>query len=565
MFMTKIENKNIEHTFTKRKTGFNLSKIAILPFFILISLSMFRCANMQRPTGGPKDSIPPKVLSERPPNFSTNFKEREIVIQFDEYIKLNNQNKEFSISPDVDKQPIYKVRKKSLHITLPDSLEKNTTYTINFGKGLVDYNEGNPIINYSYVFSTGPELDSLTLSGSVKNAYTRVFNEKEDKDVRVLLIPISQDSIFGKKKANIYTTVDSSGNFKFQNLREDTYRIYALKEQNNDRIYNSPEESIGFLADSIVLTKDVSGIKLEFSKGRPQTFRTLDKKIEKDGKILLVFNQPIDTPIITIIDPKDYNVDKKVIISNNKDSAFVIVKNMDFDSLKFQIADNLKILDTTLLRKSRNLKFERIIEPTLNITNKVDRIKHITLTSKYPIDKVIKEKFILKEDSIERRNFQLLQDSVNTNQYNLKFNWRPKRNYELIIQDKAIIGPFEEFNKEQAFNFTLNEADNYGDIKFTLNNLVPTEQYVVELIDDKTDKVVDIKIINNTNEINYIKFPGGKYRLRVIKDINKNGRWDGADVYQKTQAEPVWYIDKPFTIRSNWEQIETLNINFDPD
>lgn len=558
--MANTKNKKVNHALA---WNINLSKVMLLPFFILISLSLFRCANMQRPTGGPKDSIPPKILSEVPPNFSTNFNSKQIVLQFDEYIKLTNQNKEFSISPDLDKQPEYKVKKKSLHIILPDSLEKNTTYTINFGKGLVDYNEGNAIINYNYVFSTGPELDSLQISGSVKNAFTKVFDEKIDKDVRVLLIPTSQDSIFGKKKANIYTSVDSAGNFTFRNLRENTYRIYAIKEQNNDRIYNSPEESIGFLADSIVLKKNIENIKIEYSKGYPQKFRTIDKKIEKDGQIVLIFNQPIDTPIITIIDPKDYNDNKRVQFSTKKDSAFVFVKNMDFDSLKFQIADNLKILDTTVIRKSKNQKFERTIVPITNFTNKVDRVKHITITSKYPIENVLKEKFILTEDSVDRRNFQLQKDSLDNNLYHLRFNWKPKKNYELLIQEKAIVGPFEEFNKETKYNFTFNEADNYGDIKFKINNLVPTEQYIVELIDDKNSNVLDSRIITNTDEVNYIKFPGGKYRLRIIKDINKNGRWDGADVYNKIQAEPIWYLDKPFTIRSNWEQNENITVEFD--
>lgn len=560
--MANTKNNTLDHTLGWK---FSLPKFMLLPFLILISLSLFRCANMQRPTGGPKDSIPPKILSEIPPNFSTNFNSKQIVLQFDEYIKLTNPNKEFSISPDVDKQPEYKVKKKSLHIILPDSLEKNTTYTINFGKGLVDYNEGNALINYSYVFSTGPVLDSLMISGSVKNAFTKIFDEKEDKDVRVLLIPTSQDSIFGKKKANIYTTVDTSGNFTFKNLREDTYRIYALKEQNNDRIYNSPEESIGFLADSIVLNKNIENIKLEYSKGNPQKFRTIDKKIEKDGQILLIFNQPIDTPIITIIDPSDYNADKRVRFSSTKDSAFIFVKNLEFDSIKFEIANNLRILDTTVIRKSKNQKFEKVIVPITNFTNKVDRIKHITITSKYPIDNANKDKFILKEDSVERRNFQLQKDSLDANLYHLRFNWKPKKNYELVLQEKALVGPFEEFNKEEKYNFTFNEADNYGDIKFNISNLDSNEQYIVELIDDKNNKVINSKILNNTNEVNYIKFPGGKYRLRIIKDINKNGRWDGADVYNKIQAEPIWYLDKPFTIRSNWEQNENISVQFDND
>lgn len=530
---------------------------------LLISLTLFRCANLARPTGGPKDSIPPKILKELPPNFTRNFKDKKIVIEFDEFIKFNNQNKEFSISPDLDKQPEYKIKKKFLYITLPDSLEKNTTYTINLGKGLVDYNEGNPLRNYSYVFSTGPELDSLTLSGSVKNAFTKTYDITKDKDVKVILIPTSQDSIFGKKKANIFSLVDSSGNFKFNNLRKDTYRIYALKEQNNDRIYNSSEESIGFIKDSIYLDKNISDIKIEYSKTNPDKFKLLDRKIEKDGRITLVFNQPIDTLNITIITPNVKDDEKVMQINNKKDSVIFTLKNNDFDSIKFEIKNNLTVLDTVLLRKSKNLKVDKTIQPITNFTNKVDKIKHITLTSTYPIETIVKEKLTLMEDSVERKNFQLQKDSINSNLYYIRYNWKPKKNYELVLQEHAIVGPFKETNKQAKYNFILNEADNYGDIKFNLGNLEKGVQYIVELIDDKNETVYDTKIIKDVDYIEYLKFTGGKYRLRIIKDLNKNGRWDPANVKTKTYAEPVWYIDKPFTIRSNWEQNEKLEIVFE--
>lgn len=561
MILEPTNNKNVV---TRLKTHL-IQKLIILGFITLISLTFFRCANMQRPTGGPKDSLPPKILNESPANFTRNFDAKEVILTLDEYIKLNNQFKEFSISPDVEKQPEYKVKKKKLHIRLPDSLEKNTTYTINFGKGLVDYNEGNPIINYNYVFSTGPELDSLQITGSVKNAYTKIFDEKIDKDVKVLLIPTRQDSIFGKRKANIFTIVDSSGNFTFRNLREDVYRIYALKEQNNDRIYNNPEEAIGFIKDSIVLNQNVANIKIEYSVGKPEKFRTVEKKIEKNGRVLLTFNQPIDNPKIRVIDPNIDAEDNDIRLSTYGDSAFIFLRKLEFDSIKFEIADNNNILDTTMLRRSKNDKYERFIEPHINISNKVDKIKHITITSLFPIANMDKSKIILNEDSTSRRNFQLQQDSLNKNLYHIRYNWKPNKNYELILEEKAMISPFEDFNKEYKTKFTLDESENYGDIKFKINGLEPDIQYIVQITDDKKEKVFDSRLITNTQEVVYTKFAGGKYLLRIIKDINKNKRWDGADVYKRIQAEPIWYLDKPFTIRANWEQNENIDLKFDEE
>ncbi|GHE29471.1 Ig-like domain-containing domain [Sphingobacterium griseoflavum] len=553
-------SKNAE-SILKRFKMRNYRIIVLIGFMLLFVLSFNRCANVQRPSGGPKDSLPPKVLNESPNNFSKNFKDKEIVLTFDEYIKLNNQFKEFSISPDLDEQPLFKVRKKNLVIQLPDSLEDNTTYTINFGKGLVDYNEGNELINYNYVFATGPELDSLSISGSVKNGFTKSFDMKKDENIKVLLIPTSQDSIFGKRKANIFTNVDTSGNFKFNNLRENTYRIYALKEQNNDRIFNGNDEWIGFLQDSIFLNQDITGIKLEITKAYPRDFRTLEKKIEPTGNILLTFNRPLDEPFMRILHPSEIDAQKIVRYSLDNDSARIFIPQKELDSVKIQLGSRNDIIDTILIRTSRNVKQDREIKPILNINNKVDRTSHIKLTSFTPLASVDKSKIMVYEDSVSRRNFQLQQDSSNLNLYHIRYNWRAKRNYELVIQEGALKSPFDDTNKESKTQFTFDESDNYGNITFVVNGVDSTMQYIVQLIDEQKEKIFDSRILDQrTNTIVYDKFPGGKYSLRVIYDANANGKWDPADVYAKRQAENIWYLEKTFSIRANWDQNETINL-----
>ena len=550
-------NKSTLYSFKLIKS----QNIVIYGFILIMLLSLTRCANMQRPTGGPKDSIPPKLLEVSIPNFSTNFSEKRIVLRFDEFIKLNNQYKEFSISPDVEDIVDYRVRKKDLVITLPDSLEENTTYTINFGKGLVDYNESNPFIDYNYVFATGDELDSLSISGSVINGFTREFDQKKDENIKILLIPTSQDSIFGKRKANIFANVDTSGNFKFNNLREDTYRIYALKEQNNDRIFNGNDEWIGFLEDSIHLDRDIADIKLEITKAYPKDFRTLEKKFEPTGYILLTFTKPIEQPETKILFPAELNNNKIEQYSLNKDSAKIYIPKTELDSIKIELRDGGEIMDTIFIRTNKNAKFDREVKPILSITNKVDRVRHITLTSTSPLANVDKSKILIHEDSVSRRNFQLQQDTINRNLYHIRYNWRPKRDYELVIQEGAMRTPFDDINLESKTRFTLDESDNYGNINFTVNGLDSTMTYIVELIDEAKEKVFDRRPLYASNpRINYNNYPGGKYSIRIIYDANNNGKWDPADVYAKKQAENIWYLGKTFTIRANWDQNETIDL-----
>ncbi len=556
-------NKGSEkrETSLNRIKTLNTQRTVILCFILLIFLTLTRCANIQRPTGGPKDSLPPSLIDASPANFSTNFTERKITLEFDEYIKLSNQFKEFSISPDLEEIVDYRVRKKRLIITLPDTLEQNTTYTINFGKGLGDYNEGNPVLNYNYVFATGPELDSLSISGNVTNGLTKSFDQKKDENIKVLLIPISQDSIFGKKKASIFTNVDTSGNFKFQNLRENQYRIYALKEQNNDRIFNGQDEWIGFLNDSIDLKDDISGIHLELTKAYPKDLRLMEKKIEPQGSVLLTFNKPVANPSVNILFPTDLNESKIEKLNTTEDSLRIYIANQELDSIKLEVKDSDQVLDTTLIRVPKNIKWERDIKPQLNITNKVDRIRHIILTTTTPLSSIDKSKIKILEDSVSRRNFQLQQDSTNAELYHIRYNWRPAKNYELVIEENAMNGPFGDSNKEFKNSFTLDESDNYGNINFAATGLDSTMNYIVELIDESKEKVFDRRSISvNNPNLNYQNYPGGKYSIRVIYDKNGNGKWDPADVYAKQQAENIWYLNKTFTIRANWDQNDILAI-----
>lgn len=535
-----------------------IAKLAVLTCFSSVLLLTTRCASIQAPTGGPKDSIAPTIVLESPVNLSRNFKANKIVITLDEFIKLNNQAKEISITPEMDRAPIFKVKKKNLEITLPDSLAENTTYSINFGKGLVDYNESNPILNYSYVFATGDKIDSLSISGNVKSA---LKNEIE-KEAKVLLIPIAQDSIFGKKKANIFTLTDTAGNFKLNNLREGSYRIYALKEKNNDRIYNGTDEEIAFIKDSINLKADVSGINLQLFKGVPTRFRTIDRTLEKDGHILLTFNRRIEDPKIKVLQPSNFATNNRIIYSANQDSAHIFIPKITTDSLKFEVSEGLNILDTVLIKASNTDKLERFIKPLTSIkSSKVDKIKHITLTALTPIESIDKGKIKIFEDSISRTNFQLQIDSLDKNKYHIRYNWKDLKAYELVLEEGAIKGYFGEINKEDKSKFTLDKTNNYGDIYLTFTGIDSTQNYVVELIDEKKERVFNTQVLPKDGKISYLKYPGGKYSIRVIFDENNNGRWDTGDVYKKIQPEKIWYLDRVFTIRANWEQQETITLS----
>lgn len=506
--------------------------------------------------GGPKDTTPPKILSLVPENFLTNFKAKEIAITFDEYIKLKNEFTEISISPALDLNPLFKIKKKTLHVTLQDSLTENTTYSINFGNSITDFNEGNELKNFTYVFSTGDQIDSLSISGKIIHAETL----EPQSEVTVILHPANQDTLFTKIKANVFSRTDTAGRFSINNLKEGKYLLYALKETNNDRIYNHPDESIAFLKDTINLLKDTSNIELKLFKEIPENFRLINRNLDNQGKITFVFNKSLKEPTIKILDNPDAEENKRVEFTLNKDSAFVWLPDYNFDSIAFEILDKNTVLEKTSIKRSKRDEYDKEIILKANIQNRiVNKIENIKVEASAPIGEIDKSKIILMEDSLKRENYTLNRADNNLRNFTISYNWQANKNYSLKFDKNAIKGVYGAGSKENNFQFTYETAENYGDIN--LNIIAPdsTGSYIVQLLNDK-DEVMNSKPILGSQLINYKNLYGMKYKVRIIYDENKNQIWDTGNLKFQTQPEKVWFWNKIISIRPNWEQEDTIII-----
>lgn len=506
------------------------------------------CASIQQPQGGPRDTEPPKVLVELPKNLTKNFNSKKIEITFDEFFKLNSEFTEISVSPAQDIPPLFKIKQKTLEITFKDSLEKNTTYTINFGKAIQDVNESVVLKNYSYIFSTGNKIDSLQISGKVIN----YLDSKEEKEITVFIIPVSRDSIFGKKRASLFTTTDSAGNFSLNNLKEDSYRIYALKEEGGgDKIYNQPNEEIGFNANPIKLTKDTGSIKLKIFKQIPDNFRTNDQKIQQDGKIVLVFNKGIKKPTIRFLNTTP---DKPFIeFSAKADTLNMWLRDLSFDSLKVEISDANKPIDTVKLQRYKTDKYLRTLSYTDNLSgNKIRPATRFTVRFNFPIEGIDKAKVVLLEDSTTVSNFTL-NKLDNGRDFQILYPFKIKKLYTLTFNEKAVEDIYGTTNKLLKTKFTLDEVENYGNLNLKIVKTDSTKNYIVQLITE-TGAVIkqDIIITNRSLIYNYLN--NNKYRVKVIEDLNKNGEYDSGNLSRKEQPEKSWFFEKDIIIRPNWDQ-----------
>ena len=219
-----------------------------LPALLKMMIEVYSCASMGNPDGGPYDEEPPKFVRSTPKPFAINSKEKKVTIEFDEFIKLEKAAEKVVVSPPQLEQPEIKASGRKVVVGLVDSLRPNTTYTIDFADAIVDNNEGNPLGNYAFTFSTGTTIDTMEVSGTVLSA----SDLEPVKNIQVGLHSDLSDSAFMKKPFDRVSRTDSRGHFSIRGIAPGKYRIYALMDGNQNYLFDSKTEMIAF-SDSIII------------------------------------------------------------------------------------------------------------------------------------------------------------------------------------------------------------------------------------------------------------------------------------------------------------------------
>ena len=535
----------------------NNGKTSVLILMIVIGLyamfSLYSCAVVRAPTGGPRDTIAPRLLGSIPRNYTREFRGKEIELIFDEFIKIKDQSSSVFISPEPEKQTEIKVSKKSIHIAFKSELLKNTTYSINFGNSIVDYNEGNAYKNFKFVFSTGKKIDSLKISGHVSDP----LDTTSKKDVYVILHKAGDDSAIIKKKPLLFTSTDKEGNFELANISPGDYAIYALEETNKNKKYDANNESIGFLNQPIHLKKDTSGINLYLFKEKNDKLKILNKKIA-GGLLKIVLNQSIDslefkllTPIIT---GKGYYVEKR----SPGDSVLMWMPSANLDSVKIGILQNGK----TVLKFTQNNYVKTVKEKKIVITDNIKNglkspARPLTITMGEPIDSMKKELIILKEDSIKVQVDSIIHRIASVRSYDIYYPWESNRKYEISVKAGSYVSIYNNKNLEYKRSFSAGAERNYGTI--VLKIVVPRKSSYIVMLMNETFQVLETRRIFDTSTLSFNYIEPGKYRFRVIYDKNNNGVYDTGNLLKKIQAEKI-INSKEITTRSNFELNTTFPI-----
>ena len=268
-----------------------MKTIQLFLLLISVSITLNSCAKKGRPNGGPKDKDAPVVITMSPPYETLNFDQKEIKLYFDEFVTYVNISKQLVVSPPLKYSLTFSpigTPTKSLTISIKDTLKENTTYTFNFGNSIKDYNENNELKGLKHVFSTGNEIDSLSISGSVSNA----FKKDSLKNISVLLYEITpefNDSIVFKNHPSYAINTNDKSTFKLENLKEGIYKVVAIEDKDDNLLYNPKTERIGFFKDNILLNKDTTLINsIRVFKETPKFKFSRPKELSK-GHIVFPF------------------------------------------------------------------------------------------------------------------------------------------------------------------------------------------------------------------------------------------------------------------------------------
>jgi len=573
--------------------------------FLLILLGLiWQCANPVSPTGGLQDIAPPIVLGSEPSNFSLGFDKKKITLTFDEYVTLKNPNQQIIISPPLAENPEYKLRGKSLIIDLQAPLEPNTTYSFFFGNAIVDLAESNPLANYLYVLSTGDHIDSLAIGGEVISA----FNLQPQEEVFVMLYPTTNDTVpldslpYYVRPLYVAKT-GTNGMFQLRYLRDEAYKIFAIRDVNNNYLFDQPNEEIAFLdsllwpeaitppqtdtiaIDSLLATvidKDSLYVKQAYSQYYhlmmfqeiDSTQRLLDEVIELPAKFLLPFKFPTKDPKYEVVSqevPEDWKIEE---INKTRDSIMVWVKDLELDSLHLKIADGDSVLDTILIefkektlgkgRKRNKDKEDKTVPDRLRLKgNAKARTMNLGKPYRITFENPIKDydfsqvQFVAGEDTITGAPF-MPEDSLQRIFY-LDYELQEKTNYSFIIPDSSIFDIYGLTTDSVRLTFKTKEYRAYGNLLIDVTLETDDYPYIIQLMNAK-EVVIRSKYIESSEQLSFELLTPGKFLVKAIQDTRPNQQWDTGEYMAKKQPESVFYFPAEIEVRANWDISESWSL-----
>ncbi|MBQ7273349.1 MAG: Ig-like domain-containing protein [Bacteroidales bacterium] len=593
----------------------NLRKfIPLIPVALILGSLMFPwgCANTTTPpSGGDKDTIPPEMtkISPMPGTVNVNPHRTKLVFTFNEYVKIKDANGIF-LSPPLEKKPKAVIKGKSVVVSFESDLDTNTTYTLDLTGAIADNNEGNMFPGFTLVFSTGPQIDSMCLTGLVQDFQTL----KPLKAVTVMLYKDHTDSAVFLRRPYAAAKTDDWGFFSIRNIKDTLYRVYAVKDENNNNMYDPETERIAFLDtlfrpktvynDSIYELKKFEMKDTALCLARKTDFE-LNMFREKPSKQLIVKKERVGvrTAYLTFMAPdaKIHDMRIKGLPREKLISQF----NPQKDSLELWVNDQRKMPDTlqlvikydktdttgTLVPTEETVRLaldKKVRAEMMKKANDIRSRKHedtiavmkttadATTVEQYGYQIEFQYPLIMESwDSLTMRSvnprqqeakmeYVLEKDSTNLRKFSIKPTtpFQQGFDYYLKIPHRKFRDVNGYYNDSTELKVTLPKDDKLSSITLELSGV--RNKYIVDLLGEKRDKVIRSFIVEADGPLLFPYLKAGKYCIRITEDLNRNNIVDTGNLLEHRQPEKVRFfkVDDQFLIQvlERSEMVWTLDL-----
>ncbi|MFN5762513.1 MAG: Ig-like domain-containing domain [Sphingobacteriales bacterium] len=457
----------------------------ILGLFLIIGTS-FRCGQPLPPTGGMKDTIPPNLIRALPKDSATNTIAKKIILEFDEYVQLQEVQQQLVVSPVPKIQPLIESKLRTVTISIKDTLQDNTTYSFNFGNSLQDINENNPLKNFTYVFSTGSSIDSGNISGQILIAETG----KPDSTILAILHPDLSDTAVVKKKPKYMTRLNGEGFFTFRYVAPGTYNLFALKDADGGLKFDQTSELFGFLDKPVTISGSSEPVRIYTFQGDEEPKKSTPPKpaAKSDDKRLKYSTTDAGSldilkPLILTFERKPAQFDsnkiylatdsggKRIPASISLDSNIVMVKHdweadakyklyiekgLASDTLGFSVLRN----DTIQINTKKTTDYGSLL---IRVTG-LDTTKHPVLL--FFVSDVLKNAVPIKANRVNFNRIlpgdyqlRILYDKNQNGKWD-SGDYNNKRQPEIVIPRKQTLNIRPNWDNEVDINMT--ELENQG-------------------------------------------------------------------------------------------------------
>lgn len=566
----------------------------------VVLLAGAACAKISAPSGGPRDTDPPVILKSQPENSTVMFTAKSFTVTFDEYVVLDKITDKFMVSPPLATKPVVKLKGRELVVSWDEELADSTTYTFYFQDAIRDNNESNLIPNYQYVFSTGPVLDSLTVTGNVFNA----SDLETAPEMLVMMYSNLSDTAPRTLLPAYISRPDLSGGFAISNVRPGRYRIFAVNDLNGNKKYDLENERFAFGDSILVITPgdyskyDIDSISYlppaapESAKPAIYTYgrHRLFAFLVDPSKQYLKFAERKSSGSVSfgLALPSDTS-DFSVRLTDVPPEAWIMENNVKRDTFRLWItADSVYNLDflealvtypftdstgTDITRTDTvSLRFQKPA-PTRGTprrtggffrTNLNNRVRPGTLpwfAGQAPMNRPDSSKIILKKiiDSVAVNvPFTFQRDSLDLRRYYLNVTLLPGVSYTLSCADSSFSDIYGSYSDSTVYKFTVATGEDYGNVMASLTGY--EGDVIVQLLGDR-EKVVKEVFITSPGKAVFDLIDKGKYRLKVIYDTDGNRAWTTGSYTPLAAPEAVTFYDGELDVKINWELEQDWDIS----